>query len=96
MIITFILDLSGVVNEIETAFQRRYKRKFLVRKPWSCSLCMTWWVGLIYLLVVGKFTIPMIGLVALLSFMTPVLKDLMLSVRELLNLIVWMWDRRGE
>ena len=84
----FVLDLSGFITELETTLQKKLKRKVLIKKPFSCSLCMTFWTGLIYLLATQAFTIPMIGYVALLAFLTPVFNDMLLSIRELLIKIV--------
>lgn len=95
-VMVFILDLSGVVDELERILQKKWKRKVIIRKPWSCSLCMTWWLGLIYLFINKYLSIINIGLVAAFAFLTPLIKDILLSIRELLNRLVWLWDNRGE
>ncbi len=84
LILVYILDLSGLIGEMERILQKRLKRKVVIRKPWSCSLCMTFWTGIAYLLATGSFSIPMLGYVCLLSFMTPFFNDMLLTIRELL------------
>lgn len=84
LILVFIIDLSGIITEMEKALQKKLKRKVIIRKPFSCSLCMVFWTGLVYLLITGSFTIPMIGYVSLLSFSTPVMKDTLFVLRELI------------
>lgn len=53
-------------------------------KPFSCSLCMTFWTGLVYLLIVGRFTLPMVAFVCLAAYLTPRIKDLLLAIDMLL------------
>ena len=74
VIICFIVDISGAL------------RKF--RKPFSCSLCCSWWGGLIYLLVTRNFTIQGVAFVAVLSMMSSVITGFLLTLKELLNYIL--------
>lgn len=84
----FVVDLSGF-TDTWLSFLSHYKGKRIVElKPFSCSLCMTWWVGLAYLLITGHFTLPFIALVALLSFLTSPIAQLLTFVREGLNKII--------
>lgn len=86
LIIVFIIDLSGVIEDgIEPMLAKFFKqRKVKLKKPFCCSLCMTTWIGLIYILIKGCFTIPMIGYVLLLAFLTPIANNLLIMVREAL------------
>lgn len=84
-IIIYIVDLSGF-NETLLTFISAYKGKRVTSfKPFTCSLCMVWWAGLIYLLIVGAFTLPYIAMVALLSFLSVPLGQLLILIREALN-----------
>lgn len=86
LIIVFIIDLSGFIEDgIEPMLAKFLKqRKVKLKKPFCCSLCMTTWIGLIYILIKGCFTIPMIGYVLLLAFLTPIANNLLIMVREAL------------
>ena len=86
LIIVFIIDLSGFIEDgIEPMLGKIFKKsKVRLKKPWSCSLCLTTWIGLIYILIKGCFTIPMIGYVFLLAFLTPIANNLLIMVREAL------------
>lgn len=88
LLMVFIIDLSGFIDEIETALTKWLKGKVRIPKPFSCSLCMSWWTNLIYLLCVGHFTLPYIALVALFAFLTPVFALLFIWIRETLNSIL--------
>lgn len=81
----FIIDLSGFIDEIEATLSKWLKGKVRIPKPASCSLCMSWWTNLIYLLCVGELTLPHIAIVALFAFLTPVFALLFIWVRETLN-----------
>lgn len=87
-IIVFIIDLSGLIETIEKKLSKWLKIKSHIPKPWSCSLCLSWWCGLIYLIIIHQFTIPMIGYVAFLSFMTNPIYNLLLFIRDLCNGII--------
>ena len=86
-IIVFIADISGFMDDgVEPLLGRIFKIKHfkLKTKPFKCSLCLCTWVGLIYILIKGCFTIPMIGYVLLLAFLTPVAYSILIDIRELL------------
>lgn len=89
LIIVFVIDISGFIDEgIEPALANILKQKKVkLKKPFSCSLCMTTWIGLIYILIYGSFTITMIGYVFLLAYLTPIAYNFLLMVREALTKI---------
>ena len=88
LIIVFIIDLSGAVESFKL-FLSKILTKGKIQttnfdlKPFTCSLCSTWWIGLIYLLICHSFTIPYIALVALLSFLTPLSSSILLLIKDL-------------
>ena len=84
----FVIDLSGCIDEIEATLSKWLKGKVRIPKPASCSLCMSWWTNLIYLLCIGKLTLPYIAIVALFAFLTPVFALLFIWVRETLNKVL--------
>ena len=88
LIIVFIIDLSGVVDSIKLFISKHLTKNKIVTtnfsiKPFDCSLCSTWWTGLIYLLICHSFTIPYIALVALLSYLTPLSSSILLLIKDL-------------
>lgn len=57
----------------------------------QCSLCASFWLGLFYILITQQLTFYMFGYVCLLSFLTPVLKDLLILIRDIpTKLIEWL------
>ena len=93
-IIVFIIDLSGFVDEMVKRLYYKYIKvgdyHTLIPKlkPLTCSLCLSFWVGLIYLLITLQFTIIMIGYVCLLSFLTPIIGDILVMIKDALNKII--------
>ena len=88
-IIVFIIDLSGVIEEMESGLAKWLKvKKARIPKPFSCSLCMTWWSGLIYLICVNSFTLGWIAYVALLAYLTPVIYNALTLVYDILNKVI--------
>ena len=87
IVLVFIIDLSGVMNHI-SQFVWKWLNPKLPYKGWmiplaSCSLCSTWWTGIIYILITGA-SWSMLLYVALLAYFTPVTKDLLIVIKELL------------
>lgn len=74
VVVCFVVDVSGAMKNF--------------KKPFSCSLCSTWWTGLIYLLITKQFSIIGVAWVAFLAMMTPVITGTLLWVREVLNWIL--------
>ena len=84
IISVIVIDISGFVHSIKVAIGKYLKispNSFRI-KPFDCSFCMTFWVSVIYLLVVGRFTLANIAIVLLLCCLTTPLKNLVMSVRD--------------
>ena len=69
-----LVDVTGVIEDMLTPIVRWLTGSKIgtVGKPFSCSLCMTFWTGLIYLLCTGNFTIVNFTVLLLLACLTPV------------------------
>lgn len=81
----FIIDLSGAIPKLnKTVGKWLFKGiKTEIELPViSCSLCSTFWTGLLYLLISGQFILYYIAYVCFISFMTPVIKDLLITIKE--------------
>ena len=88
LIIVYIIDLSGAVESFKLFISKiltkgKIQTTNFDLKPFTCSLCSTWWIGLIYLLICHSFTIPYIALVALLSYLTPLSSSILLLIKDL-------------
>lgn len=91
IIICFIIDLSGIVQSIKGLITRkilRFRNVELSIKPFDCSLCMTWWVGLSYILCIGEFGILGVFLVAMFSFMSSNITVLLIAIKDLVGSLI--------
>lgn len=82
LVTIYIVDLSGFTETLLKVISAYKGRKITELKPFSCSLCMVWWVCLIFLLVTGNLTLPMVAFSALLSFLSVPLGQLLILIRE--------------
>ena len=88
-ILVFIIDLSGFTQSVQTFLKKWLKtNKDIVIKPFMCSLCMTFWVGIIYALIMHSLTIPILAYIALLAFMTPVIKDILKLIQDFIIAVI--------
>ena len=82
LVTIYIVDLSGFTETLLKVISAYKGRKITELKPFSCSLCMVWWVCLIYAAIVGNLTIPVVALIALLSILSVPFGQLLILIRE--------------
>ena len=93
----YIVDLSGFTESWRSALARLLKAKELKPiRPFDCSLCMTWWVCIIYALCTGSLSLPVLAYIAALSFLSIPIGQLFIFIREgmtfLLNKMMAWYD----
>ena len=86
LIMVFALDVSGFYQEITSIISGwmtngKIKKPIMI-KPFCCSLCMTFWLSLIYTIVMNQFSIPMMAYCCLVAFLTPVFNDLLVLLAD--------------
>ena len=69
----FVDDFTSSVKSLLTKGKFRNPIKI---KPFNCSTCMSFWTNLIYIIIIGKFSIFMIGYILLLSWSTPIINSI--------------------
>lgn len=86
----FIIDYSGFIEEADKILTKALKSKYPLHipKPFSCSLCLCWWSGLIYLLCVGQFNLLNIAGVIVVSAFTPEILAFIYFMKGLYNYIM--------
>ena len=82
LVTIYIVDLSGFTETLLKVISAYKGRKITELKPFSCSLCMVWWVCLIYAAIVGNLTIPVVALIGLLSLLSVPFGQLLMLIRE--------------
>ena len=91
LIVVYLVDLSGGVSSLKQFIWKhcldgkgRYPYSFRLR-PLDCSLCLTWWTGLVYLWITQEFSLENVALVAMFSYFTSQLASLLRLVSEMIN-----------
>ena len=88
MITIYVVDLSGF-TDTWLKFLSAYKgRKITELKPFSCSLCMVWWVCLTYLVTTSQLTMSLVAFTALLSFLSIPMGQILVMLREVMLHII--------
>ena len=82
LVTIYIVDLSGFTETLLKVISAYKGRKITELKPFTCSLCMVWWVCLIYAVIVGNLTIPIVALIALLSLLSVPCGQFLILIRE--------------
>ena len=75
VIVSYCLDISGFWDEFSSIVsgwltKGKVKKPFNL-KPFSCPLCLTFWTGLVYIIVAG-FSLPLFLWVCVCSWMTTI------------------------
>ena len=85
-VVVYVVDLSGFTDFWLGRLTRFTTRRGLPAvhslRPFSCSLCMTWWCCILYALVRGEFTLTVLAYSAALSFLSITLSELFIFIRE--------------
>lgn len=71
--VTFIIDYAGFVDEIIT---KLHEHKIMVSrqiKPFTCSLCCSFWAMLLYVIIISQFSFLSLGMIVILSSSTKLL-----------------------
>lgn len=81
----FVVDLSGFSDTllgIVNGWLRPYGRELHSLRPFTCSLCATWWLGLLYLIIAREFSLVGVGLVALCAFSTTAVANALMLAKD--------------
>jgi hypothetical protein len=85
-----IIDISGIIDEIESKLSKWLNGKVKLGKPWNCSFCMYHHISVIYLLCIGELTLQLYTFILILAILTPVIATFLILVRETLN---WLLEK---
>lgn len=93
VILTIITDLSGIVEYFKSHLYYKLRGTYNYPESWdspiihliSCSFCQVWWVGLLYLIVIGQVTIPALAYLLVIAYLTTTIRDILVFIKELLT-----------
>ena len=85
VIICYLIDLSGIIGSVKWFIWKKIC-KGIGRpvKPFECSLCMTFWIGLIFLILTAQLSLINVLMVCLLSFLSKNVTGLLRWIQEAL------------
>ena len=92
VIVVIIVDISGFVDSVKTLIGKVLHINNVKLKPLDCSLCMTFWVSMAYLIYANELSITTLMFSLLISVMTPVIQDLIYLIRDILGFILLKGD----
>lgn len=72
------------------AFDYKKEYKGFEFKLLDCSLCQTWWLSLIYLLITKSVTLPLIAFSLFVAYLTPAINTLLIFINELFS---WLFEQ---
>ena len=86
-LIIVLIDLSGWWNSVKRGVSWVISKGKLSTDNWElpllgCPLCLSWWCSVIYLLVVGKFSLLYLFISLNFSFLTPVFNNVFILIKE--------------
>ena len=94
IVVVFVVDLSGF-TDTWLGWLSKFTRRFgyppvKELRPFSCSLCMTWWTGILYVLIRNNFTLPILAYIAALAWLSFPLSRFLIFIYEGL---IWILNR---
>lgn len=88
LIVVYVVDLSGFTQTVLDIASRIKHRRIVSLKPFTCSLCMTWWTTLLVALCLHSLTLPVAAYCAALSFASATIADWIIFINEVLKKIL--------
>ena len=87
LITVYIIDQSGAVDSFKSGLKSlltkgKMKDPDYSLKPFDCSLCMTFWLSIIYLIVTNHISIVYFALACLNSYMSQYANDLFIVFKH--------------
>lgn len=79
--------MTPLVYDIERFISKKIGGIFKLGKPWSCSTCMTFWIGMIYLIVNCDLTLFNICILLLISISTDIIQEGVRFIQDLIKRI---------
>lgn len=85
-----IIDISGIVDSVKGFLSKVITSGYFTTsnyriKPFDCSLCMTHWTGLIYLLCIGELSWLTYSVLLLIAISTPLILEAITLVQDLIT-----------
>lgn len=93
VIVVIIIDISGITDSIKSLIKRIATKGMMSDpnyslKPLDCSFCLTFWSGVVYMLITNSLSLWMTAYLLGICVLTPVIRDIFILIRETLLKII--------
>lgn len=95
----FVIDCTTILPDFENWVKSHrgwWCRTYRNRKPFTCSLCMSWWLSLAWIIINNCFTLPYIAFAAIVAFLTPQIKGISQLLVDCMQRCITRIDARDE
>ena len=96
VVTVFIIDISGAKTTLLHFVSIWLHRDVQSLRPFTCSLCMTWWIGLLWLVLSHSCDLYGLAGLSLASALTRPIAGLFIFIIEALSALSdWLMDKLG-
>lgn len=93
VIVVIVIDNTDFVDNIKKLISSlltkgKIKSSNYSLKPFDCSLCMTFWISLIYLIIQNQVTLISITYTLVIALLTPQINDLVKLLQDLITKLI--------
>lgn len=95
----FVIDCTTILPDFENWVKSHrgwWCRTYRNRKPFTCSLCMSWWLSLAWIIINNRFTLPYMAFAAIVAFLTPQIKGIVQLLVDCIQRCIIRIDARDE
>lgn len=87
VVICYLIDLSGIIQTIKHHIWKKLfkgigRPEDIKLKPFDCTLCSTWWAGIILMLATSNFTLVNLMITALVSYFSKHITEILLIIND--------------
>ena len=95
----FVIDCTTILPDFENWVKSHcgwWCRTYRNRKPFSCSLCMSWWLSIAWIIIYNRLTLPYMAFAAFVAFLTPQIKGISQLLVDSIQRCITRIDARDE
>ena len=87
----FVIDISGFTEAWTSSVSRILthgkKDEPFEFKPFTCSLCSSLWLNLIWILATGQVTFYTVAFCFLMAYMAPTFHDVLINIQDFMSFL---------
>lgn len=87
VVICYLIELSGIIQTIKHHIWKKLfngigRPEDIRLKPFDCTLCSTWWAGIILMIVTSNFTLINLMITALVSYFSKHITEILYLIND--------------